>query len=802
MSAAVREVRLAFRSLAKSPVFFATTIITLAVAIGASTAAFGVLDAIRFRALPFRDADRLLVLGEVDVEPGRPTLCPTTCLVSYETFADVLRATRFQTLDEVAANVSGGKAVTIDGDVVLMTGGVVSPNLFAMLGETPRIGRTFSADDDRLGVPLVTVLSHELWTRLGSDPGILGTIVKLSDSQYTVIGVMPPGFRYEVDSQFWLPVVPTLDPSTLPSIRSVAVVARLAPGRTLAQARSELAALSIPARDGPPTVLVASPLRDRYIASTQSHDVAFAVVVGCILLIACANLSNLVLVRTLGQHRDYAIRAALGAGVATMTRGLLAQNLLLVAIGACGGAFVASRLLGVLQALPVLASLRPDGMEYRMDARVLLFATVVALVAAALMSVVPAVLVARTDVRRLLQAGSGRVTAASRVQRFFVVAQIATAAVLLSGAALMARTVLRLGQVDAGFDAAHVVNGSPSFPHPWRVADIYLPVSERIVEALNTLPGVHSAALRAAVPLGRRSELTLEGSATPLERVRVPSSALGISPGYFETMGIAVKHGRAFDDHDRADAVPVAIVNEWTARNWWPGLDPIGRTIRIASPGSSPLMLTVVGVIADNKAVGGGILSAETGPELYRPWLQASSAFPGFIINAAAPSAVERPMRELLARMVPDRPLVTTVASQQIASQLGAVRTNARQIAAFALIGLFLAAIGIHGLLSWAASQRTREMAIRGAIGASRIRIAGLILGDAARLTALGLILGLPAARLAVRWITDMLHGTRPGDPLVYGVVSAGVFAVALLASWVPVRRVTRVDPLVALRDA
>ncbi|MBK9411138.1 MAG: ABC transporter permease [Gemmatimonadetes bacterium] len=303
--------RLALRALLRTPGFTVTAVLSLALAIGASAAAFAVIDAVRFRALPFPDGDRLVLLSEVPIDEGGEARsaegrgCRVACDVSYETFDQVLRRHRFRALDAVAGYSSGGKALATKGEPLLVTGGVISPNLLALLQVQPQLGRPFTADDDKVGAPPVTLLSHALWTsQFGADPGILGRVVKLSDTQYTVVGVMPPGFAHEVNSQFWLPVVPVLDPSTRPSIRTLTAIGRLAPGQTLAQLRAELSTLE----PAPPAVvdapgggrggvrapaprlrLTAAPLRERYAASTQSHDLVFGAVVGCILLIACAN---------------------------------------------------------------------------------------------------------------------------------------------------------------------------------------------------------------------------------------------------------------------------------------------------------------------------------------------------------------------------------------------------------------------------------------------------------------------------------------------------------------------------------
>jgi putative ABC transport system permease protein len=807
----MQELRFALRSLLRSPGFLITAVGSLAIAIGASVAAFSVIDAVRLRALPFTDANRLVVIGETATGPGSESTppCRGACNVSYETFAQVLRPGQFRSIDAVVAYASGGKSLTRNGEAVLVSGGVVSPNAFSLLGVRPIIGRGLTDEDDRLGVPLTTVLSHELWeTQFGKDPGVIGTDVKLSDSHYTIVGVMPPGFRFESGSQFWLPVVPTLDPSTRPSIRSVSVFARLAPGRTVADLRAELANVEPAVVGGAgraqKTKLVVDPLRARYASSTRSHDLIFGAIVACLLLIACANLANLVLARTLNRQHEFAIRAALGARAGRLTRVLLAQNAVIVAISALLGILLAWSALGVLSALPALASLRPDGMEYRIDARVLGFATLLAIVAATLVSVIPARLVVGRDVQHLLRVSAARSGDRARwAQRLFVVGQVACATVLLTGAGLMARTVLHFARVNLGFQADRLVTGAPSFPHPWRVPEKYLPVTERIVSEMSLIPGVASVAIRATNALPRRdgrAAIMVEGSAEPLPAGLVPPNALSVSPAYFTTLGVPVIRGRAFTAQDRKESLPVAIVNEWAARRWWPDRGAVGRSVRVDTGGGT-LSLTVVGVVANSKAARPNLLLDEDGPELYRPWDQAPSAFPAFFVAAASrPEPLLRPVSVLLARLVPDRPVFASLVRETVTQQLGGVRTNAIQILAFAVVGLLLAVIGVYGVLSFDVSRRTREIGIHSALGASRAHIAGTTLLDAAKLTAIGVAIGIPVALFATRLMSGLLYTTSPRDPSVYGIVVACIGIVSLVAAYLPARRAVRVDPMIALR--
>ncbi len=810
------DLRFAARRLARSPGFALTAALSLALGIGAGAAAFSVIDAVRFRALPFQHGDRLVVLGEAAADrkgAGAATVCRGGCEVSYETFANVLKTFPFRTVDIVAGFTSGLKALNLGGEPIPVLGGVVSQNLFTMLGVEPQLGRVFRPEDDALGVELVTVISHDLWVNhLGRDPAILGKVIKLSDSRYTVIGVMPEGFKHEVTSMFWLPSVPTLDPSTRPSIRSLTVVARLRPDATVEQFQAELQSLDPSVLQGArqgnaaPITLSAAPLRDRYTSATQSHDLIFAAVVVCVVLIAAANLANMILVRSLNQRREFAVRSALGAGTGQLIRQLLSEQILLVAVATIVGLAFGSWLLGVLENVEVLQSLRPAGMDYRIDARAVAFSVGLAALLALGLSLVPARMTSRRDLQSTLRLGGSHPAAGgSLAQRGFVVTQLAVAVVLAVCGGLMAKTVARLSSLDLGFTSGSLVEGSPSFPHPWRVKEKYLPVTRQITAELVTIPGVASVGIRATVPLAPRGaagpQIALAQDASPLAAALVPRAGTAVDTGYFRTIGVALARGRDFGSEDGEYAPPVAIVNEWAAARWWPGRDPIGQVIQIDTAPGAPLRLEIVGVVRNNKAAQPNLLLAEDGPELYRPLDQAPSAFPTFVIRAqGAPGPLLKPIKEVLVRLVPDRPLSATAVVDQVNRQLAGVRVNAYQILGFALVGLMLALIGVYGVLSYVVGTRTREIGIRGALGAEGGAIRGMILRDTALLAVAGLGIGIPAAGFAARLLTSLLHGTSPTDPAVLATVAVVVVAVALAAGYLPARRAARVDPLVALR--
>lgn len=814
----LQDTRFAFRTLSRSPGLVAAAVLSLAIGIAAAASAFSVVEAVRFRALPFPDGERLVLISEVPATTGpertsAPPPCTIACSVSYATWSTVLANANFRSLQGIAAHVSGGKALMQGGDVIPVTGTVVSPGLFQLVGARPARGRLFTAADDRLGVELVVLLSHQLWTtQFGGDAGILGTTVRLSDSKYTVVGIMPPDFAFETASRFWLPMVPTLDPSTRPSIRTVSVIGRLAAGATIEQLRAELASVEPVQPQAPAGTdagrlrMAAEPLRTRYTVATRGNDVAFAAIVACVLLIACANFGNLLLVRAVGQQREMAVRAALGARASRLARQVLVQHGILVAAGAASGLALAQWLLGVLKSVAALNSFRPAGMDYRIDLPVVLFSVGIAVVIALAVSVLPLRLFTSASSHSALrEGGTSRNARTGRVQRAFVVAQVACAVLLLVAAGLEVKTVRRLSAVELGFDAAHVVLGTPSYPHDWRVKERFMPATHRILDAIPALPGVTSVAARAQVALGSGrvpGRLTLDGAAEPLPQSVAPAGAIAVSPGYFRTLGVALREGREFTADDREQSPAVAVVNEWAATHWWPGTDAVGQRIRLDTLNAPSATLTVVGVARDNRAAQPNLLLSSAGPELYVPYEQAPSAFLTFLVaTRGAPSALIRPLRGLLVREVPDRPVGTQVAADIAGRQLGGIRTTATQILVFAVAGLVLALIGVYGVLAYAVSRRTRELGIRRALGATEGGIKALVLGEAVRLAAVGFVLGGAGAWAASRLFASILYGTNPADAVVYGAIGVVVLMTTSVAALLPASRAARVAPVAALRD-
>jgi predicted permease len=814
------DVGIAVRSLGRSPGFVTAAVVSLGLAIGAGVAGFGVLDAVRFRALPFPDADRLVLISEVP-KGG----CPNVCDVNYKTLA-LLRANQFKSIDALAAFTGGNKSLGTGTDQLDVVAAVVSGTLFDMLGVRPELGRTFGADEDRLGASPTMVISHDLWaTYFNSDPSVLGKAYTLSDESFTVIGVMPPGFAFESRSQVWLAASRYLDPRTGTSLRAVNVLARLAPDATLAQLAGELRTLEASANEGRPDksriTFAVGPLRDRYVNATRGNDVVFAGIVAAILAIGCANVASLILVRAMRHRRGLAVRSALGATRGVLARYLFVENLVLCAAGLAIGLALAAISLRALQSVaPLQAAGRVAGMEYRLDARALAFAVVLTAMAACVLSLAPVRLLISRDLQSTLREGAATALVSRgghRVQQSFVVVQTACAVALLVATGLMVKTIVRLSRVELGYDAEHVAYVTAVPVHSWRLEGKYLPAADRLLGDLASIPGVEAAALRMQVPFAvgkprapgvivvRRdledATMTLDAG-REVDATLQPKTAFGVSEDFFKALSIPLIAGRTFAVTDDASAPAVAIINQWAARRWWPSENPIGRTFTVDTAPGVRAMITVVGVVRDNLAGQPSILLAKPGPEVYRPYKQSHFWVVNYYARTRSPSArvVEAERNVVMRGMASDGRPRGGLLSDQVDSQLQTVRTNATQIAGFAVVGLLLAIMGLYGVLSYVVQQRTQEIGIRGVLGARRGDILGMVLSQAMRLALVGTAAGLVVAGAAMRLMTGLLYGTPTNDLAVYSSVSLIALVVALVASLVPARRAAQVDPVIALK--
>lgn len=802
-----RDVRFAARSLARSPGFVTAAVLSLGLAIGAGISGFAVLDAVRFRALPFPNADRLYLISEAPAGG-----CPSLCDVANTTFA-IIKDHQPKSIDALTAFYSGVKSLGTGETQVDVPNTLINRSALEMFGVKPELGRNFTEDEDKLGGPRLLLIGHDLWmSYFSGDSSVIGKVVTLSDESYTIIGVMPKGFVFETRSVGWLAASQYFDPRTGTSVRSSAVLARLAPGATPQDLIGELRTLEAAANElRPPnqkTTFSVAPFRTRFVDATRSQDLIFAGIVVAILLIACANVAGLVLVRAIRQLRELAIRGALGAGRGALARHLILQNALLALAGLGLGFVVAAVTVGALRASAPLPALRVPGMEYRLDARAIGFAVLLSALVTLALSLAPFRLLARTNLQRILREGSLSTTSSrggNRTQQILVIVQTACAVALLVGTGLMIRTALRFRGIPVGYDAERVAYVTPIPAHAGRVKSWYLPLSEHLLTDYAAMPGVEFAAVRAQVPLGvpKAGEpvtVILDDGTTLTPEVH-PRFAYGVSPDYFSVMGVAVTGGRAFQASDDENAGKVAIVNEWAARRWWPKGTAVGRTFSVDTAPGARAVLTVVGVVRDNLATAGNVLLAKPGPEVYRPYRQANFWISTYFARTKGqPARLVEPMQKDVMRRVPNGKPTGGVLAEQVEAQVASVESNVARLAGFGVIGLLLAITGLYGVLSYLVQQRTQEMGIRAVLGAQRRDIVSLVMGNAVRLTLIGVLLGFGLAAVATRFMQSVLFGTPGADVGVYGAVAVLLAVVALAAGYFPARRAASVDPAVALR--
>jgi putative ABC transport system permease protein len=695
---------------------------------------------------------------------------------------------------------------------VQLRGRTVNWNFFHLLGVQPQLGRMFVEEDDRYGAARTVLLSHAVWQeRFGGEAAVLGTKLVLNGDPHEVIGVLPPDFEYFQKDDLYVPIELMLGPQ-LPLINrgntmGLFALARLKPGVLLEQANSEMAGIAEELERAYPAVnsgrtAQAEPLQDVMAEGVrQSLWVLFGAV-GFILLIACVNVANLLLVRAVERQKEISLRLALGAGRGRIIRQLLAESLLLGLLGGAFGALVGRWVLAGLLALapeniPQLSSVSLNLMA-------LLFTLGVALLTSVLCGLIPALHAARTDLHTSLKEGARSTAGRARevTRKALLVVEVSLALVLLVGAGLLVRSMTRVLGVDLGFNPDNLLTMRINLPGqtypPARRRAIY----EDCLGRLDGLPGVRSAALTQGLPIdgpGWVSVFIAADKPVP-PRDELPVTALiPISANYFEAMGIRLVSGRGFSSADTTDSSHVTVINETLARRIWPGEDPIGKRLKQGFPEDPNPWREVVGVVADVKLFG-----AESGVprQAYLPLGQESPTSISVVVRTAddplnAAPAVERTIHEV----EKDLPVSAIRSMDQLmGSSLAARRLTLVLLAGFAVLALLLAAVGIYGVIAYSVKQRTHELGIRLALGAQTGDVLRLIMAQGLKLTLLGVVLGLFAAFALTRWMETLLFGVRPTDPVTFAVIAVVLTLVALVACWVPARRATKVDPLIALR--
>ncbi len=795
-----QDSRFGARMLLNKPGFTLIAVVTLALGIGANSVIFSFFNGVLLRPLPFQRPEQLVLLDEVATSRGGVSLG-----VSWPNYLDWRAQNRvFSDLgcyQDITFTLTGG------GDAEELSGAFISDRLFESLGVAPQLGRAFTPEENQPGRNRVVILSHGLWQRrFGGDQKILGKKITLVNRAWVVVGVMPPGFKFPGAVDFWTPLAHGAGWAR--SMHGMGVIARLKPGATIEQAQSEMSLIArrlaeqYPASNEGLDVRVTG-LRDRLVKDYRRGLWILLGAVGAVLLIACANVANLLLARAAARRREMAVRAALGAGRFRIVRQMLCESLLLGAMGGAAGMALAR--LGLNLLLAALPAELPFWMKFNVDGRVLGFTLAVSLLTSLVCGAAPAWNAARIDLIETLKDGGRGAAGGSRqrLRRLLVTAQVALALILLAGAGLLMRSFLHMRQVRLGFNPDNVLTlrvNMPGSDYRGGVSPFY----RQLVERVNALPGVEIAGGAIPLPLSGVDEnwgnvLTVEGQPA-LSFGQSPRINLGIiTPQYFRAMEIPLLAGRAFTNIDSPDAPPVAIADERLAREYWPNESPLGKRIRIGLPNSDDPWRVIVGVVG---TVQHERLDAATRLMAYVPSLQKPTGFQTLVVRSNLPRESLIPaIKNVVKEMDPNLPITHIAGMREvIAESVWRPRLYAILFAVFAVVALTLAAVGVYGVMSYAVAARTNEIGIRMALGAERRHVLKLVVGQGMALALGGVCVGLAGASLLTRLMKTLLFGVSATDPLTFAGVSLLLTLVALLACYIPARRATKVDPLIALR--
>jgi putative ABC transport system permease protein len=799
----IQDLRVGLRALRTQPGFTFASALALALGIGATTLIFSVVNAVLLRPLPFPGADRVIRIEE------RHQQSAATSNLTYASFLDLGRQTA--ALEHIAAARFGTANLTDGAEPERVSSLLVSAEYFPALGMAPALGRAFLREQDTPGQDNVVILSHGLWQRrYHADPNLVGKTIKVGGVSVTVVGVMPPGFRsgHPFNGQYdiWAPLTATGSLRNNRRSHLLGVIARLRSGSTIEQAQAELTAAARRIEEQNPGVdpelnMNAIRLQDRIVTPMRPALIVFLCAVGLLLLIACANVANLMLARSAAREREMAIRAALGASRLRLARQLLTESALLGLIGGSAGLLIA------VWGVKLIASLNsanfPRINEVNIDGRVLVFSFVVSLLTGALFGLAPALQLPKQELYETLKEGGRGAVGVRRawLRQALVVFEVALALVLLVGAGLLVHSFLRLMQVNRGLDPTNVLTinlNLPSSKYP--SGKQQTAVLRQILERISATPGVRSAGLTSTLPFtgGPATDFEIEGR-PPAEAGQAPVADIRIvDPNYFRTLSIPLRTGRSFSERDDADAPRVMIINEEMARRHWPNENPIGRRVTMKDWGP-PLTGEIVGVVGDVKADG---LDSSTRPMIYWPYPQFPGIFNALVIRAEGdPMNIVAAVKSQVWSVDREQPLSRIQQMEEVISASVAPRRfNMLLLGIFATLALLLAAFGIYGVISYTVAQRTREIGVRLALGAQRRDVVSLVVIQGLKLILLGLALGLMAAFAVTRVVASLLYGVTATDPLAFIGVSLSLLLIGALASWLPARRAAQIDPMTALR--
>jgi putative ABC transport system permease protein len=804
------DFRFALRLLRKNPGFTAIAVLTLALGMGATTTIFSVVNSVLLRPLPYQNQDRLLRVAES--HPGAPAAGVTFSSfgVTYATFLDLEREAK--TIENASAYRQWAFNVTGGSEPQQVSGALVSGNFFNVLGSNALLGHTIQPEDDQPGGNnRVVVLSYGLWqSRFGADKKILGQMLKVNTEPFTVIGVMPDGFDYPEQSEVWCPLVPGSSLHNNRRAHLLTVLADRKRGELLGSVQGELTAFAEsvekrnPGVDDPGLTLSAETLHKSLVAPIRPALVILLFAVGLLLSIACANVANLLLARTNARRKEIAVRLALGASRARLAILLLTESIFVSLLGGTVGLFIAEAGLTLIRTqgsedLPRFA-------EINLDWRVFVFALAVSLFSGLFFGLAPALAGAKVNLNAPLKEGAWESPGPSlRISnRTLTMLQYALATILLVGAGLLGSSLLQIVQVKPGFNPDRVLTlqiflSPQEYPEGDSKAATVL---RQMLERVRALPGVRSAGVVSALPItgGPSTEFVIEGRPAPRLGDEPGADIRVVDPEYFSTMGIPLLAGRSFTERDNFNAARVMLINETLARQFWPHSNdnPIGQHITMKDWGP-PLTGEIVGVVGDVKTNG---LDAAVGPMIYWPYYQFGQIFNVMVVRTDGdPIRMVSAVKSGIWSVDKNQPVSRIQTMDQILSDsVARRRLYVVLLGVFAGVALLLAATGIYGVVSYSVSQRTREIGIRVALGAERVDVVRLVIAQAAKLALAGEVIGILVALGLTRLMSSLLFGVSAADPLTFASVVIVLTAVALAACYVPARRATRVDPMVALR--
>jgi predicted permease len=805
MNSLLQDLRYGARMLLKKPGFALIAMITLALGIGANTAIFSVVYALLLRPLPYREPERLVVLSEKP-HAGQPGQRWT---ISYLNFSDWRQ--RAQSFEGMAAVRWSGFNLTGLDRPAQLNARMVHWNFFQLLGVQPQLGRLFVAEDDRYGAPRTVIISNGMWKeRFGGDASIIGRKLLLDAQPYEVVGVLQPGFEYFRADDVFTPISLFLDPRSVLLDRGsqsyLFAVARLKPGVTVEQASNEMAMIAGHLEREYPAVnsgrsAQAEPLQDVMSESVRQSLWVLLGAVGFILLIACVNVANLLLAHAADRQKEIALRLALGARRWHIVRQLLSEATLIAALGGTAGLLAGSWMLKGLLALA------PDGIpqlnRVGMNYTVLFFTLAVAALTSLLCGLAPALSASRVDLNAALKEGSPAAgVSRERIRKTLLVVEVSLALVLLVGAGLLVRSMVRVLNVDPGFDPENLLTmrlqlAGQAYNDQRRRA-----FHDECLARVGALPGVRAAAITLSLPIDGSwwNSVFIAADKPVPPRPELPSSAYTpVSANYFDAMGIRLLKGRAFTSADTQNSAMVIVVNETLARRIWPDENPIGKRLKQGWPESQGPWREVVGVVADIKLNG---LERDTPMQTYLPITQIPIGSVGLVVRTAGdPLLLANAVEGTIHSIDKDLPVSAIRSMEQLLGiSMAQRRLTMTLLMSFAALALLLAGVGIYGVIAYSVRQRTRELGIRMALGAKRHDVLRLILTQGLKLALIGVSIGLLAAIALTRWMKSMLFNVDPIDSFTFATIPVVLLIVALFACWIPARRATKVDPMVALR--